>query len=131
MKKSIKKEISRVFVTALTVLFVMSFTSTAFATGPNLHHSGTATRGYTSSDYVSQQNDQTLKCTYGSTNRGSVIATPKFGNTSLATGKTFKTGTVFIIPKYSSLRYVRMYLGNDNQWAGTSITTEGDWYLSK
>ncbi|MEG1753201.1 MAG: hypothetical protein RR234_04745 [Christensenella sp.] len=124
MKKSTK-----IMVIAIMVIMILAVSSTALAAGSYLSHSGTASYGYTTSDYVSQMNDTTLTCNYGSTSQGVVMVSARFGSDQISSAKTF-TGTVLQVPMYSSVRHVKLYLANDWQWQGTSITTQGNWTLS-
>ena len=124
------KKAARILAVAVVIVMILAVSGTAFATGNYLSHSGTASYGYTTSDYVSQMNDTTLTCNYAHVSRGSVSATPKFGDTSLNAPVSFRTGAVLKLPRYSSVRYVRLYIGNEFPYSGTSISTQGNWTLT-
>lgn len=125
MKKSFK-----IFTFIIVVVLAIGVSTTALAKGQTLTHSGTAKYGYTTEDYVSQKNDTTLTCNYASISNGDVTVTAKYGSTNLTGAASFRTGRVLKLPTYSSVRYVRLYVGNAFPYQGTSITTSGNWTLT-
>lgn len=128
-EKSIRK--LKVFVMILAIISVFACASAAFAIGETIVHNGTATQGYTTSQYVRQLSDNRLRCRVGYTDRYSCTVYPSNSSgtriESAATSGTLRAGTVLYIPDAPSIRSV--YLRVNNSPAGYSITSHGEWVL--
>lgn len=108
---------------------VLTFASTALATGESLSHSGTSTSGYYTSDYFDQKNDRNIYCTYAYSSNPMTVAPAVSQNGSwveLTPRKTFDEGHLFILQTSTTVRRIHLHLVNTVSVSTQSI---GSWEL--
>lgn len=117
-------------VLVMVFVLVMSFTSTAFATGNYLLHSGHSTKGYTTKDYVSQRYDNHLTCYYFDFDHNGVVAQPVDDDGVAVSGEYAFTGYTWYIPNHpSGVRHIHVKLRNTGDSYGVRTWTSGGWHL--
>jgi hypothetical protein len=114
----------------MVFVLVMSFTSTAFATGNGLVHSGYSYYGYTTNDYVRQQYDNHLKCHYVDTDHNGMVAQPVDDSGVAVSGEYAFTIHTWFIPEHpQSPRSIHVKLTNTGACYGVRTWTSGGWHI--
>ncbi len=128
MKKALKRLVACVAV----VVMVFAMSTTVFAAGEELIHSGTSTSGYYTSQSVPQKNDTQLKClSYETSGNIKVYAVYHNGSQYIALSdhEILHTKPTLILPKSSSLRNVKLRVYNYGSSSGVSTYSRGHWRL--
>ena len=135
-----KKKARKIVVCVMVVMSIFDVCSTAFAAGETLSHSGTSKTGYYTTNYLPQQNDQTIKCQNWHTDpsNATMHAMPVYKVNGTGSWRDIvdkeqdaKYGTVFTVPKYSTVRHIHLHLTNVGSSYGYSVYSSGNWQLLK
>ena len=128
MKKTLKRLIACVAV----VMMVFAMSTTVFAAGEELIHSGTSTSGYYTSQSVPQKNDTQLKClSYETTGNIKVFAVYHDGNqyVEISNREILHTKPTLVMKKVSTVRNVKLRVYNYGSSSGVSTYSRGHWRL--
>lgn len=128
----------KIIILTLVTVIVLGFSTTAFAVGEKINHSGISTKGYFTTETVPQMNDTTLVCEAagGSPNYTSFTAkawrndkrNTEFGHISINT-VNFKKGEKLHMLKSGAKRDVCIRIENAGDSKNVSSRTVGRWVL--